>query len=151
MALIRWDPMVNEVRAMARRMERMLDPLLNIVEPISFMANGSREPWPPVDVFEDRDEILLRADLPGLERKSVEVLLQDSNLTLRGERRLDKEDKRESYHRIECNYGTFSRSFSMPATIDHEKIRAEMKDGILFVHVPKREGTKGRAIVIEGV
>ncbi len=105
--------------------------------------------WPAVDVYEDRDEIMLRAELPGLEQKEVEVVIEDSTLTVRGERKLHREDKRENYQRVESSYGTFTRSFSMPSTIDRDKVRAEMHNGILEVHVPKREGARGKNIPIK--
>lgn len=149
MAITRWDPM-HEMREMTRRMERMFEPAHNVaMEPFAGL-NVRGEYWPAVDVYEDKDEILLRAELPGLERKHVELLVENSTITIRGERKLEKEEKRENYHRIECTYGAFARSFVMPTNIDVEKIRAEMREGVLFVHVPKREGAKGRAITIGG-
>lgn len=144
MSIMRWDPM-RELRHMTRRMEQLLEsgPVVgNLQEPGAIA-------WPNVDVYEDREEIVFRAEMPGLEQKNVEVLLEDSTLTLRGERRLEREDKRENYHRIESSYGAFARSFPLPSTIDREKIRAEMHNGILEVHVPKREGARGRNIPIK--
>ena len=145
--LTRWDPL-QDVRSLFRRLERGNDLFPNL--PLQGI-----EPWgqtgnmlPAVDVYEDREEIVFRAELPGMEQKEVELLLEDSTLTLRGERKMFHEDKRENYQRVESAYGTFSRSFSLPATIDREKIRAEMKSGVLEVHIPKREGARGKAIPI---
>lgn len=145
MNIVRWDPM-RELQKMSRRLEQA-------VEPFSFTETeglGSRwQSWPSVDVYEDRDEIMLRAELPGMEQKEVEVVLEDSTLTLRGERHLHREDKRENYQRVESAYGNFSRSFALPSTVDRDKVRAEMRNGILEVHVPKREGARGKNIPIK--
>lgn len=144
MAITRWDPL-SEMRALARRMERTFEPMLE-----GTFEGPLLQVWPPVDVYEDKDEVVFRAELPGIERKNVEVVLEDSTLTLRGERRLEREEKRENYQRIESAYGHFSRSFSLPSTIDRDKVRADMKEGILEVHVPKREGARGKTIPIGG-
>ncbi|MGI5860593.1 MAG: Hsp20/alpha crystallin family protein [Myxococcales bacterium] len=144
MAITRWDPL-SEMRALARRMERTFEPILE-----GTFEGPLLQAWPPVDVYEDKDEVVFRAELPGIERKNVEVVLEDSTLTLRGERRLEREEKRENYQRIESAYGHFSRSFSLPSTIDRDKVRADMKEGVLEVHVPKREGARGKTIPIGG-
>ena len=141
MAITRWDPL-TEMRTLARRMERTFEPLFEGA------LEGVGEVWPPVDVYEDKEEVVFRAELPGIERKNVEVVLEDSTLTLRGERRLEREEKRENYQRIESAYGHFTRTFSLPSTVDREKVRADMKEGILEVHVPKREGARGKTIPI---
>lgn len=149
MAIVRWDPM-SELRTLTRRMEQALESLT------APLATIEREPlfggmfagWPPVDVYEDKEEIVLRAEVPGMDQKDLEVVIDDGTLTLRGQRRLYKEDKRENYQRIESSYGTFSRSFSIPTTIDRDKVRAELKQGVLEVHIPKREGAKGKTIPI---
>lgn len=143
MAITRWDPL-TEMRTLARRMERTFEPLFEGT------LEGAGEVWPPVDVYEDKEEVVFRAELPGIERKNVEVVLEDSTLTLRGERRLEREEKRENYQRIESAYGHFTRTFSLPSTVDRDKVRADMKEGILEVHVPKREGARGKTIPIGG-
>lgn len=147
MAITRWNPF-NELSTLTRTMEHMLEPFVGNNDPardLNFMRN---EVFPRVDIYEDKEEILFRAELPGMERKDVELVLEDRMLTLRGERRLAHEDKREYYHRIEGVYGMFNRWFMLPMTIDHDKIRAEMTNGVLYVHVPKREAAKGRPIAI---
>ncbi len=149
MALTRWNPMA-EMANLSRTMEQMFEPLVRdegVLRPINFMRT---EIFPRVDIYEDKDEILFRAELPGMERKDVEVVMDDNNLTIRGERKLEREDKREYYHRIECAYGLFHRVFQLPTTVDHDKIRAEMRNGVLYVHVPKREGARGKPIAIHG-
>jgi len=148
MAITRYDPM-QEMRSLARRMERAFEPLMNTMLPLS-EAVDLEEGWPRVDIYEDANEIILRAELPGLERKNVELVIEEGTLTLRGERKLEREDKRENYRRVECFYGTFARTFALPQTVDREKVRAEMREGVLFVHIPKREGAKPKTITITG-
>jgi len=105
--------------------------------------------WSPsVDIFETEGEIIVKAELPGLERKDIVLHLENNVLTLRGERKFEKETKEENYHRIERSYGNFCRSFSIPATVDDEKIRADYKDGVLKIALPKKEQAKPKQINI---
>jgi HSP20 family protein len=105
--------------------------------------------WSPsVDIYETETEIVVKAELPGIERKDISLNLEKNVLTLKGERRFEKETKEENYHRIERNYGGFSRSFSIPATVDEEKIRAEYRDGVLKIALPKKEQVKPKQIQI---
>lgn len=126
-----------------------MEPLANIPFWREPMAAEEMGMWPTVDIYEDKEEIVCRAELPGMEQKDVDVRLEDSTLTLQGQRRLFKEEKKENYQRIESSYGQFSRSFALPSTIDRDRIRAEMKHGVLEVRIPKREGAKGKSIPIE--
>ena len=117
---------------------------------------GSREDeqfmaatWSPlVDVFEDAEGITLKAELPEVEAKDVDIRVEGNTLTLKGERKLEREDKREGYHRIERTYGSFSRTFTLPSKIDVEHITAESKDGVLKVYLPKKAETKPRQIKV---
>lgn len=148
MAMLQNNPL-SEVRSLMRRVEQAFEPLTTWRpawerEAIPF----GMEAVPPVDIFEDKEEVIIRADVPGLDQKELEVLLEDSTLTLRGQRKLYKEDRKENYQRIESAYGAFSRTFSMPSTIDRDKLRADLKNGVLEVHIPKREGAKGKMIHI---
>jgi HSP20 family protein len=105
--------------------------------------------WSPaVDIFETEGEIVVKAELPGMERKDIALNLENNVLTVRGERRFAKETKDENYHRIERSYGTFSRSFSIPATVDEEKIRADYREGVLKIVLPKKEQAKPKQIRI---
>jgi HSP20 family molecular chaperone IbpA len=97
---------------------------------------------PTVDIFETDDDIVVTAELPGLEKDQVGVEYKDGILTLRGERKLEREVKEESYHRMERSYGVFHRSFTLPGTVDEEKISARMKNGVLEIHLPKKEGVE---------
>jgi HSP20 family protein len=105
--------------------------------------------WSPaVDIFETENEIIVQAELPGVDRKDIGLQLENNVLTLKGERRFEKETKQENYHRIERSYGGFSRAFSIPAIVDEEKIRADYKDGILKIALPKKEQVKPKQIRI---
>jgi len=106
--------------------------------------------WAPaVDVFEDSEGLTFKFELPELEAKDVQVKLEDGVLSVRGERKLEREEKREHYHRIERSYGAFARSFTLPATFDAEKVSAEAKNGVLRIYVPKRAEAKPRSIQVK--
>ena len=119
-------------------------------------AYGSREEsgltgaWvPAVDVFEDNDAITLKLELPEVDAKDVDIQIEANQLTVRGERKLENSENRDNYHRIERTYGAFSRSFTLPSTVDTEHISAESKDGVLRVVLPKRAETKPRQIKVQ--
>ena len=111
----------------------------------------SRGDWlPPVDIFEnEKHEIVLRAELPGLKREDIDIRVENSTLTLRGERKRDTEVKQEQYHRVERSYGSFSRSFSLPTTVNTEKVSAAFADGVLTITLPLREEAKPRQIQVQ--
>ena len=145
MDLVRWNPF----REMApfRRMDRFfgdsLFPSLFQDEEMSVMN------WKPVvDIFEDDDNIVIKADLPGVDKEDVHVDVKDRVLTLSGERSSEKEVKEEKYYRKERTLGKFQRSFSLSADVDPDKIKAEFKDGVLKVEIPKPEENKPRKIAV---
>jgi HSP20 family protein len=104
---------------------------------------------PPVDVVDRKDEVVLRADLPGMTEKDIELTLQDGNLTIRGERKEEKETKEENYYCSERWSGAFSRSLALPAGVEADKIRATFKEGVLEVHMPKTKVAEGKKIEIK--
>jgi HSP20 family protein len=105
--------------------------------------------WAPaVDIYEQDGNIVLKAELPGVDSKDVDIRLENNVLTLSGERKLDTEVKRENYHRVERSYGSFTRSFTLPTVVDQEKIKADYQDGVLRVTLPKREEAKPKQISI---
>ena len=119
-------------------------------------AYGSRDEsgltgaWvPAVDVFEDNDAITLKLELPEVDAKDVDIQVEANQLTVRGERKLENSEHRDNYHRIERTYGAFSRSFTLPNTVDTEHISAESKDGVLRIVLPKRAETKPRQIRVQ--
>ena len=148
MALVRWEPF-REMVTIQDRMNRIFDE--------AFRANrgaGSQEDYalaawtPAVDIYEQEGNIVLKAELPGVDPKDVDVRVENNVLTLRGERKFDSDVKKEGYHRVERPYGSFGRSFTLPTVVETEKIKAEYKDGVLRVTLPKREEAKAKQISI---
>ena len=106
---------------------------------------------PPVDIAEEKDRIVITAELPGFKENDIEVQTENGMLTLRGERKFDNESESgRNYHRVERSYGQFVRTFSLPNNVDREKIQATFRDGLLTVELPKREDAKPRTIKISG-
>ena len=132
MALIRWEPftamddMLNRFPAWFGRWPRLP----------GAQENGTE--WAPsVDISETDSEYLIRAALPGVKKEDAKVMVEDGMLTLSGERQQQEEQKDEKFHKIESFYGSFSRSFALPEAVDEGAIRADSRDGVLTVHVPK--------------
>jgi HSP20 family protein len=147
MAIVRWEPFRNLV-SLHDRMNRLFDETYHAREGHSddWALGGS---WAPVvDIYEEEGLIVLKAELAGVDPKDVDIRVENNVLTLKGERHLDTEVKKENYHRVERTYGAFSRSFTLPSVVDGEKIKAEIKDGVLKVTLPKKEEAKPRQIAI---
>jgi HSP20 family protein len=139
--MTRWEPF--------RDLARLQDEMSRVFEDRGYRSSESVGWTPACDIYEDEEGMSLRFDLAGVEPKDVDIRFENGVLTLRGERKLDHEDKRENYHRVELSYGTFTRSFSLPATVDPEKIRAEARNGLLTVVLPKRAEAKPRPIQVK--
>jgi len=125
---------------------------LNFEDAIARMWNEPRgnRPWSPsVDIYETENELVLRADLPDVKLADIEVRVENQTLTLKGERKFEEDQSVRGYHRIERSYGTFTRSFTVPATVDSDKVAAEFKNGVLTVTLPKKEAAKPRQVKIE--
>jgi len=106
--------------------------------------------WSPrVDIFEDANSIVLEADLPGMKPEEFKLSIENFKLTLSGERRFEKEAKQDNWHRVERNYGSFTRTFSLPSTVNVDAVKADFRDGVLTVTLPKREEVKARQIQVE--
>jgi HSP20 family protein len=141
MNIIRHDPF-RELRGLQDEMTRLF----------AGMSPSGREDsafgaWQPnVDIFEDKDKLVLEAELPGMNREDFDLTVENNVITLTGERKFEKRTDGENYHRVERSYGNFSRSFTLPQTVDTEGVKADFKDGILTVSLPKREETKARKI-----
>jgi len=119
---------------------------------MSGAVNGDRDQasWRPVaNISETENEYLIKAELPEVSKDDVEVLVNDGIITIKGERRMENAEESETQHRIESFYGSFARSFSLPADVDENAIQAESKDGVLKVHLPKAEVEKPKAIEIQ--
>ncbi len=132
-----------------RDLARMQDEMARLFDDRRFGAGESVGWTPACDIYEDEEGVSLRFELAGVDPKDVDVRFENGVLTLRGERKLEQEEKRENYHRVELNYGTFTRSFSLPGTVDAEKIRAESKNGVLTVTLPKKPEAKPRSIQVK--
>ncbi len=145
MAIIRWDP-YRDLVTMRERMNKLFEDLVTQKGEDKDIASSA---WSPaVDIYETDSELVLTAEIPGIEEKDIEINIEDSTLTIRGERRFEKETKEENYHRIERSYGSFFRSFTLPSYVDHEKIEAEHENGILKIRMPKKAELKPRKVRI---
>jgi HSP20 family protein len=114
-----------------------------------FSEPASR-PWSPaVDIYETENELVLKADLPDIDPKDVNIQIENRTLTLKGERKFDEQKNNRGFHRIERSYGTFTRAFSLPDTVDGEKVKADYKQGVLTITLPKKEVAKPRTVQIE--
>ena len=145
MTRMRLDPLFPELGVVTSRLNRMFgrDDLLE-ADGIS----GAGDWAPAVDILETDRRITIKAELPGVEGRDVHISLDNSILTLKGERRAEKEVKKENYHRMERSFGAFSRSFVLPATLDNDKVKADFRNGLLTITLPKKEAAKGRTIEV---
>lgn len=137
--------MLNPWRELARAQEegRILE------DRFVFRAGESLGWTPATDIYEDEEGLTLRFELAGVEPKDVDIRFENGVLTLKGERKLANEANKENYHRVELSYGAFNRSFSLPPTVDAEKISAESKLGVLVVHLPKKAEAKPKSIQVK--
>jgi len=144
MELMKWNP-TNELRNFNRLLTHFFD------EP--FLPTERQETWervwsPRVDIYDTKDAFIIKAELPGVEKNNIKIDVDGRVLTLRGERKAETEDKGNSYYRREMFCGTFERSFTLPEAVDPALIKAEYKDGVLHLEVPKPEERKPRQIEI---
>lgn len=146
MAIMRWDPF-KEMEALRERMDRLFEDFFGRTRALEETLR-ERGWLPPVDIYETEGEIILKADLPGVKKEDVSIEVKDNVLTLQGERK-PEDVKPENYYRMERSYGTFQRSFSLPSTVDQERIRARFRDGVLEIVLPKLERAKPKAIPVE--
>ena len=146
-ALTSWNPL-RELGSLENRLDR----LFGLTSP---SRNGEKEAmtvsqWTPlVDISEDNNEYLVKAELPELKKEEVKVNVENGELTISGERKSEKEEKGKKFHRIERSYGSFLRSFTLPESVNGDKVSAEFKDGVLSVHLPKDEKAKPKSIEVK--
>ncbi len=115
-----------------------------------FSDNLAARPWSPsVDISETQDALLLTADLPGVKLEEIDLKLEDGTLTLSGRREFEKKEEKGAYHRIERSYGSFQRAFSLPDSVDVDKVSASMENGVLKVTLPKKEVAKPKTIKVQ--
>ena len=113
-------------------------------------SEPSNRPWSPaVDIFETEHELVLKADIPEIEMKDIDVQVENGTLTLKGDRKFEQEQNGRGYHRIERGYGSFVRAFTLPDSVDVDKVKAEYKSGVLTVTLSKKEVAKPRTIRVE--
>jgi HSP20 family protein len=145
MAITRWRPFRDMV-SIQDEMNKLFDDFFGrpLVRP-----GWTEGVWSPsVDVSEDKDNVIIKAEMPGVSKDDVKISVQDNVLTLKGEKKQEKEEKDKNYHRIERSYGSFCRSFQLPTTVKTDKIKASYKGGVLSVTLPKTEEVKPKEIPI---
>jgi len=147
MAIVRWNDPFREFAHLQNRINRVFSDAYGQNDE-GLTTSGS---WvPPVDIYQNGDhEIVLKAELPDLTREDIDITVDNGTLTLKGVKKLANEVKDEQYHRIERQYGSFSRSFSLPQTVDSAKVGADYKNGVLTVRLPLREEAKPRQIKVD--
>ena len=147
MAIVRWSDPFREFAQLQDRINRAFSDAYGRNDE-GLMTSGS---WvPPVDIYQNGDhEMVLKAELPDMTREDIDITVDNGTLTIRGEKKFSNEVKEDSFHRIERRYGTFSRSFSLPQTVDTSKVGAEYRNGVLTVRLPLREEAKPRQIKVD--
>jgi len=111
---------------------------------------STTRPWAPsVDIFETENELVLKADVPGVELKNIDIQIENGTLTLKGERKFERDENSKGFHRLERSYGSFVRYFTVPDTVDTENVKAEFSNGVLTVTLPKKEIAKPKSIKVQ--
>jgi HSP20 family protein len=143
MTITRWDPF-REISTLQQQVNRLFND--------QFTGRGEEALGtnfvPPVDVYEDGQGITLKMEVPGIDEKDIDIRLENNTLTVRGERRFEKEEKEENFQRVERRYGTFTRSFTLPSTVDTENVTADYEKGVLVLKLAKRAEAKPKQIKV---
>ena len=143
MAITRWDPF-REAVSLQNRINSLFH---DLNEGESSMTTASFVP--AVDVYEDEKKVVLKIEIPGIDEKDLDVHVENNTLTVKGERKFEKDEKEANFHRIERSYGSFYRSFSLPTTVDAENVKASYKAGVLALELQKKAEAQPRQIKIE--
>ena len=147
MTIVRYDPF-RDLRTLQEEVNRLFSTNLTRAFGDEGIARGA---WAPsVDIYENKDQIVLEAELPGMKQEDFDLSIENNVITLRGERKFEKTEETDNYHRVERSYGAFTRSFTLPQTVSAEGASAEYNNGVLRVTLPKREETKARRIQVGG-
>jgi HSP20 family protein len=147
MTIMRYDPF-RDLRTLQEEVNRLFSTNMSRTFDDEGIGRGA---WAPsVDIYENKDHIVLEAELPGMKQEDFDLSIENNVLTLRGERKFEKTDENDNYHRVERSYGAFTRSFTLPQTVSAEGATAEYNNGVLRVTLPKREETKARRIQVSG-
>lgn len=145
MTIVKWDPL-RELRIMQEQMNRLFEQSRDRNVGEVFEEGG----WqPPVDIYEDASEVVVKMEVPEVDQEDIAVQIEGSSLIISGERKLEREASKQNYHRIERGYGSFRRTFTLPAGIDPEKTRASCDRGILRVVLPKIDEAAARQITVK--
>jgi len=145
-AMTRWEPF-RDLMTLQDRLNRMFsEPFTGVTNQESLSAGAF---VPPVDVYEDDHGIRLKMEVPGIDEKDIDIRLENSLLTVRGERKLESETKQENYHRMERSYGSFTRSFSLPTSVNPEDVKAGYSKGVLTIHLGKRAEARPKQIKVD--
>jgi HSP20 family protein len=140
---------MNDLMTLQERMNRLFEdafPNFRRRESQNYLLSGD---WTPaVDIYEDENEITLKADIPGVDPESIDIRVEGNTLIIKGERNFEKETKRENFHRVERSYGSFVRAFTLPYSVQTEKIDARYENGVLIAKIPKSESAKPRQIKV---
>jgi HSP20 family protein len=142
--LSKW-PQWPTFTSLQKEMNRVLDDFMGRED---IFRSGN---YPLLDVSETNDTIIVKAELPGIDPKSVDISISGDNLTLKGEKKEDREEKGKHFHRVERSYGSFSRIINLPKSVNVDAVRAEYKNGILEINLPKKEESKARKIEVKAV
>src|SRR5580692_6481315 len=142
--LTRWDPF-REFSTLQDRMNRLFRDSNSEGREESLTTTSFA---PPVDVYEDEHNVTLKIEVPGIDEKDIDVRIENNVLTVHGERKFEKEEKEENYRRVESQYGSFTRTFTLPTTVDAEKVQADYDKGVLKVTLPKKAEAKPKQIKV---
>ena len=145
MAIVRWDPF-REVVSMQNRLNSLFQDYSRGQSDDEALSAASFAP--PVDIYEDDQKLGLKLEVPGVKQDDIDIQVEGRTLTVRGERKFDKEEKQENFHRVEHRYGTFARSFTLPNSVDAENVKATYDAGVLQLEFPKKAEAKPRQIKI---
>jgi HSP20 family protein len=145
MPIIRWDPF-QELNLITNRMNRLFQDTYGQGSTDEKLTASSFVP--PVDIYEDEHNITLKIEVPGIEQKDIDVRLENNTLTVRGERKFEKEEKEENFHRVERRYGSFYRAFTLPSTVDADSVQADYDSGVLKITLAKKAEAKPKQIKV---
>jgi len=143
--LTRWDPF-RELSTIQERMNRLLRGSYSPEGPEEALTTTSFAP--PVDIYEDEHDITLKMEVPGIDDKDIDVRLENNTLTVHGERKIEKEEKEENFRRVERQYGSFTRSFTVPNTVNPEQVSADYEKGVLKIKLAKKAEAKPKQIKV---
>jgi HSP20 family protein len=134
-----WDKWIEDV--MRRPFSLFTQPLMRFP--------STEEIMPSVDIFEEKGDVVVKAELPGIKKEDIDVTLTDETITISGEKKKEEEVKKKDYYRWECSYGSFNRTFSLPAEVQPNKVKTKMKDGVLEIRIPKTEEAKKKEVKVK--